>query len=123
MERHLDQALGEIRQLLLRMGLSVEQMVERSVGSLIERDDERCRHILEQDRSIDQLQIEIDKACETVMATQQPTAVDMRFLRAVRLLREDPVAAAEVLVRQATVHERTGGYTTALRVVTRARRL
>ncbi len=43
--------------------------------------------------------------------------------RAARLLRDDPVAAAEVLVRQATAHERTGAFTSALQVVARARRL
>lgn len=43
--------------------------------------------------------------------------------RAARLLRGDPVAAAEVLVRQATAHERTGAFTSALQVVARARRL
>ena len=43
--------------------------------------------------------------------------------RAARLLRPDPVAAAEVLVRQASVHERAGAFTAALRDVARARRL
>ena len=45
------------------------------------------------------------------------------YRRAARLARADPGAAAEVLVRQATVHERTGSFTTALQVVARARRL
>ncbi len=43
--------------------------------------------------------------------------------RAARLLRDDPVAAAEVLLRRASVHERAGAFTTALQDVARARRL
>ncbi|HET7761149.1 MAG TPA: adenylate/guanylate cyclase domain-containing protein [Phycicoccus sp.] len=45
------------------------------------------------------------------------------YRRAARLLRDDPVARAEVLARQATVHNRTGEFGTALRVVARARRI
>jgi tetratricopeptide (TPR) repeat protein len=45
------------------------------------------------------------------------------YQRAARLLRDDPIATADVLVRQATVQNRTGRFTTALRVVGRARRL
>ena len=45
------------------------------------------------------------------------------YRRAARLLRDDPVARAEVLDRQATVHTRTGELRTAMRVVGRARRV
>ena len=45
------------------------------------------------------------------------------YRAAARLTRDDPVATAEVLSRQAAAHLRTGAFTTTLRVVTRARRL
>ncbi|MCV2393280.1 AAA family ATPase [Actinotalea sp. M2MS4P-6] len=43
------------------------------------------------------------------------------YRRAARLLRDDPATGAEVLVRQATVYNRTGRFSTALRVVSQAR--
>ncbi len=89
MERHLDQALDAVRQSLLRMGGLVEEMVAGSVEALVDRDTEKTDAILEQDTEIDQLQVEIDKACEAIMATQQPTAVDMRFLVAVLRINTD----------------------------------
>lgn len=89
MERQMDQALDEVRQLLLRMGAMVEEMVAGSVDALIERDSARSQAIIAQDREIDQLQIDIDKSCETIMATQQPTAIDMRFLVAVMKINTD----------------------------------
>ena len=89
MERHLDQALEDIRQQLLRMGAMVEEMVAGSVQALVERDTERSDSIIEQDNEVDQMQIDIDKLCETVMATQQPTAIDMRFLVAVMKINTD----------------------------------
>ena len=45
------------------------------------------------------------------------------YRAAARLTRDDPVATAEVLSRQAAAHLRTGAFTTTLRVVSRARRL
>ncbi len=89
MERHMDQALTDVRQLLLRMGAQVEEMVAGSVQALVDRDTERSQGIVEQDTEIDQMQIDIDRACETIMATQQPTAVDMRFLVAVMKINTD----------------------------------
>lgn len=89
MERHMDHALTGVRQQLLRMGALVEEMVTGSVQALIDRDTERSQSILEQDSEIDQMQIDIDRSCETIMATQQPTAVDMRFLVAVMKINTD----------------------------------
>ena len=59
MERHLDQALEDIRQQLLRMGAMVEEMVAGSVQALVERDTERSESIIEQDNEVDQRQIGI----------------------------------------------------------------
>jgi len=89
MERHLDLALEDVRLLLLRMGSMVEEMIAGSVQALIDRDSQRSEAIIEQDSEVDRLQIDVDKACETIMATQQPTAVDMRFLVAVMKINTD----------------------------------
>lgn len=83
MDRHLDQELDAIRQKLIRMGSLVERMVGDSMKALFERDVARADAVIEQDGSIDALEKEIDEDCHTVLATQQPTATDMRFLVAV----------------------------------------
>ena len=67
----------------------VEDMVAGSIQALIDRDTARSAAILKQDNEVDQLQIDIDKACETTMATQQPTAIDMRFLVAAMKINTD----------------------------------
>jgi class 3 adenylate cyclase/tetratricopeptide (TPR) repeat protein len=45
------------------------------------------------------------------------------YTRATRLLRDEPLGTAEALVRRATIHNRTGRFTSALRDIARARRL
>ena len=89
MERHLDQELDSIRQKLIRMGSLVEQMVGDSMKSLFERDTSRAEAVIERDSAIDVLEKEIDEDCHTVLATQQPTASDMRFLVAVMKINND----------------------------------
>jgi phosphate transport system protein len=80
MERHLDQELYQIRQRLLAMGGLVEEMIAGAMTALTERDSELARRIVEQDREVDRQEKGLDDSCLSVMATQQPTAVDLRFL-------------------------------------------
>ena len=89
MERHVDQDLDQIRQAILKMGALAEQLVADAIKGLLERDTEITESISARDREIDQLEIEVDKSCERVMATQQPTARDMRFLVAAMKINTD----------------------------------
>jgi phosphate transport system protein len=45
--------------------------------------------VIEQDSQIDRLEVEIDDECHSVLARNQPTAVDMRFLVAVMKITSD----------------------------------
>jgi phosphate transport system protein len=89
MERHLDQDLDRVRQMLLRMGGMVEGMVARATQALTERDARLCTEVIEGDREVDQLEIEIDESCHSILGRKQPTAVDLRFLVAVMKINSD----------------------------------
>jgi phosphate transport system protein len=89
MERRLDQDLDRIRQSLLRMGGMVEGMVSKATQSLLERRIELSREVIDGDRAVDQLEIEIDELCHNVLAMKQPTAGDLRFLVAVMKINSD----------------------------------
>jgi phosphate transport system protein len=80
MERHRDQDLDRIRQALLRMGGLVERMIGDSMRALVERDAARAGDVVRADDDVDRLQVEIDGLCNRMLALQQPTAVDLRFL-------------------------------------------
>ena len=89
MERHRDQELHSIRQRLLEMGGTVEEMIASSMSSLTERDSELAQATVARDREVDHLEKMIDELCLGVFATQQPTAVDLRFLIAVMKIVND----------------------------------
>lgn len=89
MERRLDQDLDRIRQSLLRMGGLVEDMVARATRALLDRDRALSEQVIESDAEVDQLEIEIDEICHSVLGRKQPTAVDLRFLVAVMKINSD----------------------------------
>jgi phosphate transport system protein len=89
MERHRDQEFDRIRQSLLRMGGLVERMISEAMQALIERDAARADAVIRMDNDVDRTEMEIDDACNTVLALQQPTAVDLRFVVAVMKIAND----------------------------------
>ncbi len=89
MERHRDQDFDRIRQLLLRMGGLVERMISEAMAALVERDTSRAQAVIRTDSDVDQLEKDLDEACSTVLALQQPTAIDLRFLVAVMKIAND----------------------------------
>jgi phosphate transport system protein len=89
MERRLDQDLDRVRQMLLRMGGMVEGMVARATQSLLDRKPALCAEVIDGDRDVDQLEIEIDEVCHSILGRKQPTAVDLRFIVAVMKINSD----------------------------------
>lgn len=89
MERHLDHYLDELRQSLLRMGGLVEEMISGAMQSLMDRDSDHASVVIASDKQVDALEKEIDEACHSVLARQQPTAGDLRFLVAVMKIAND----------------------------------
>ncbi len=80
MERHFDQLLGELKADFLRMGAAVEESIDQSVRSLVERDNGLATEVIKGGEVIDQWEVEIEDQCLTLMATQHPVASDLRLL-------------------------------------------
>src|SRR5205085_8859362 len=78
--RRLDEELDTLRDRVLLMGGETEAALQRAMYALAERDSEAARDVLENDDSIDQLDVEIDRLCIDVLALRQPAARDLRFV-------------------------------------------
>jgi phosphate transport system protein len=98
MERHLDQDLEGVRQQLLRMGGEVEGMVGGAMQALVDRNAVQAEAIRKHDRDVDRLEKEIDEDCARLLATRQPTAVDLRFLVSVMKIVNDLERVADSAV-------------------------
>ena len=79
-DRHFEDELQHLQQLLLRMGGIVEQQIARAIESLVERDAEVAQDVIIHDREVNQLDILIDEECLKVIALHQPAAGDLRFV-------------------------------------------
>lgn len=79
-QRHFDEELGDLKQKILHMGALVEDQVERAKKALIERDEVLAKQVIEDDRRVNTLDVEVDEFCLRLLALYQPTARDLRFV-------------------------------------------
>jgi phosphate transport system protein len=82
----LDRDLQRIQDDLLRMGSLIDTAITRSIRCLAVRDSRLAREVVADDGQINGLRFRIEEACMTTIATQQPTAVDLRMVIATVIL-------------------------------------
>lgn len=87
--RHLHSQLDSIRDQLMQMGGQVETMIASATRALVERDEGLVAEVIELDKRVDRLEVDVDEACHSVLARNQPTAIDMRFVVAVMKITAD----------------------------------
>lgn len=80
MQRHFEQELQDLKGKILRMGGLVEEQVKGALRALVERDSDLARKIIENDRQVNTLDVEVDEECLRLLALQQPAARDLRFI-------------------------------------------
>ncbi len=80
MERHLHIEIKALIQDLVKMAGMVELSIKKAIRSLTERDGSLAREVIEEDKLIDELEIEVDNQCMSILARHQPVAVDLRLL-------------------------------------------
>ena len=75
--------LDELKVALLSMAGIAEQAIQRSVEAYSQQDVVVCDSVIAGDRAINDLERQIDDQAVYLLATEQPTAVDLRFILAV----------------------------------------
>jgi phosphate transport system protein len=75
-----DEELRALKEKVLKVGSLVETAIHDSVRSLVERDSELARKVIERDPKINAIDVEIDEECIRLMALRQPKARDLRFI-------------------------------------------
>jgi phosphate transport system protein len=79
-DRHYEQELKDLRDMLLTMGGKVEQAIAASVRAITERDAALAERVKANDVEVNRLEVEIDGACRRILALRQPAASDLRFI-------------------------------------------
>jgi phosphate transport system protein len=87
--RKFDKELDELKRKLIHMAALAETMIDKTIGALVNRDERLAAKVPEYEEELNRLQIEIDEAALTLLATRQPVASDLRFIVAATKINGD----------------------------------
>jgi phosphate transport system protein len=82
MTRSVEPFLGEVNELILRMGGCCEAILAKALRALFERNPELAHEVQDDDLEIDRLDVAIDDSVLHSLALQSPVANDLRRLLA-----------------------------------------
>lgn len=74
----LERELNILRDRLLLMGGEAELALQRAINALVHRDSDLAHQVLEHDKTIDGLELEIDRLSMDILALRRPAARDLR---------------------------------------------
>lgn len=75
-----DEELQHLKEKLLKMGSLVEDAIKNSIHALVDRDNALARRVIDNDRLVNTLDVEIDEESIRLIALRQPMATDLRFI-------------------------------------------
>jgi phosphate transport system protein len=78
--RHFHDQLEDLKRQLIDMAQKAERLVELSVEALLERDGGKAEAVIAGDRTVDQLEVEVEQSAISLLALQQPMARDLRYI-------------------------------------------
>lgn len=78
--RHFHDQLTALNRRLLDMSERAEALVELAVDALLTRDAAKAEAVIEADRELDTMELQLESAALELLALQQPMARDLRFI-------------------------------------------
>jgi phosphate transport system protein len=78
-----DADLNSLSSRLLEMGGLVESQISTAMRAFTQMDIDTCNIVIENEKLVNDLEIQIDLACTELIARRQPTARDLRLVMAV----------------------------------------
>ncbi|MDO5639340.1 MAG: phosphate signaling complex protein PhoU [Neisseria sp.] len=103
---HFNQELENVRTEVMRMGGLVERQLQSVLEALSGSDVSGLAAVIDGDGAINDLEIQIDDECQTIIARRQPAAGDLRFVLAVSRVIVDLERIGDELKKIAlTAHE------------------
>jgi phosphate transport system protein len=89
MTLYWDRELENLKKMILSLGAIVEEQIQRSILSLVRKDEAMAKEVIEKDSEIDSLEIVIEEECLKILALYQPVAIQLRFVVAVLKMNND----------------------------------
>lgn len=80
MTKHLHRDLDSLRKNILQLGSLVEEATDKSIEALASLNLDLIDEIIVGEKTINEMEIDIEEECLKILALHQPVAVDLRFL-------------------------------------------
>ena len=104
--RHVAHELEELKARLLAMGGLAEDQLRRAMRGLVDRNQPLLAEVIAGDSRIDDLQMEVDNRCFTLIALHQPVALDLRTLVSAPRISADLERVGDLAVNISEVAQR-----------------
>ena len=78
--KQYDAELEAVRAKVLEMGGLVEQQIVSALDALVKLDPKLAKEVMENDRRVNALEVQIDEDCSHIIARRQPAAGDLRMV-------------------------------------------
>ena len=86
---HYVREVERLRALLLSLSAAVEENLRKAVDSVMQRDQTLATQVIDKDREIDLLEVDVEEECLKILALHQPVANDLRFIVAALKINND----------------------------------
>lgn len=105
MERHFDEELKLLKQKLLSMADTAQEMIGLAVKALAERSHAPAEQVFALEERVNHLEIEIEDEVLRLLAVRQPAARDLRLLTAILKIDSDLERVADQAVNIAEISD------------------
>ena len=85
----LQRQINTLKKMVLNLGAACEDQVRLSIQTVSDRDVELAARVIEGDKKIDLMEIDIEEECLHTLALHQPVAFDLRYVVAVLKMNND----------------------------------
>lgn len=80
MTRQKEQDIEALQERILKMGSLVEDAIRKSIKALVDRDNKLAISVIDGDRLVNTLDVEIEEECIRLLALYQPTGSNLRLI-------------------------------------------
>ena len=81
--RVFEKELDELRLEMVKMGNQVEELVTNTIEAVTTQNKELAKRVIASDDLIDDMEVEIEKKCLSLITHQQPIAKDLRLIMSI----------------------------------------
>lgn len=98
MQKHLQKDIDSLKNKIITMGSEAEDRVYKASLALINHDERLIDEVIQSDRQIDKMEVDIEEHCLKILALYQPVAVDLRFIVAVLKINNELERVGDIAV-------------------------